>query len=246
VDAVLVSDVHCDGPGCERQSAFLRFLGSLPADRPPVLVLLGDLFHAWWHFGPPVEPVPFAAYAPVVAALRDFPLVALPGNHDFHLPAFLARAGARVPRAGGGGSDDPVARAPGAGLSLTLGDLRAFLSHGDEADDAMAYRGLHAVLRGRPFDLLVRGMGPSLAWPLLHRLAGGLQGLPNPTLLARQARLAQGRVAEGHALVAFGHTHAPSLEHRDGAMILNTGDWVRHQSYATVYGEAVHLQRYDG
>jgi predicted phosphodiesterase len=131
-------------------------------------------------------------------------------------------------------------------LSARLGGHAAYLTHGDEADVSASYVRLHRILRSAAFDRLVRCLRRDLAWSFLHRLAGGLEGAPNAALVARQSANAAAAVATGHTLVAFGHTHAPSLERVGPATILNTGDWVRHRSYGIVRGESVALERYDG
>ncbi len=227
MDAVLVSDLHLDGPGHPAQGDFLRFLGSLPPSTR--LCVLGDAFQAWWHHGD----TPFAAYAPVARALLDFDLVYLPGNHDFHALDYFGTHGATVPE---------HAR-PGALVTTRLGALDTCLSHGDEADTSLGYRALHAVLRGRAFAALVDAMSPSRAWNFLHRLAGNPQGAPDPGLEATQLALASARP---EALVAMGHTHGPRLLRRGEGYFVNTGDWVSHRSYATVTGDVVTLSRFDG
>ncbi len=227
MDAVLVSDLHLDGPGHPAQADFLRFLGGLPPSTR--LCVLGDAFQAWWHHGE----APFPQYAPVARALLDFDLVYLPGNHDFHAIGYFGARGATV----------PTESRPGALVSVRLGLLDACLSHGDEADTSLGYRALHAILRGPAFRLMVDAMSPERAWAFLHRLAGNPHGMPDASLEEVQLSLA---AARPEALVAMGHTHGPRLLHRVEGYFVNTGDWVSHRSYATVTGDVVTLSRFDG
>jgi len=227
LDAVLVSDLHLDGPAHPSQPAFLRFLATLPASTR--LCVLGDAFQAWWHH----DGAPFPEYAPVARALLQFDLVYLPGNHDFHALGYFGAHGAAVP---------PHAR-PGAAVLVRLGALDAHLSHGDEADTSWGYTSLHALLRGRAFAALVDALPPPRAWAFLHRVAGRPHGTPDPGLEGAQVALA---AARPEALVAMGHTHGPRLLHRKEGYFLNTGDWVSHRSYATVTGDVVTLSRFDG
>ena len=231
LDAVLVSDVHVDGPGCERQAAFLRFLGGLPCTAPPTLLLLGDIFHTWWHRGDES----FAQFAPVVRALADFPLFYVPGNHDFHAPAFFAGRGATVP---------VVPHAIGSSLTPTLGGVSAFVTHGDQVDNSAGYRALHAVLRSPAFGRLMATIPPGAQWSFLHRLAGHARGVPSALGMARQHTMGA-RASPGHALVAMGHTHAPELVRHPSFTYLNTGDWVEHRTYGTVRDGVVELARFD-
>lgn len=232
IDAVLVSDVHVDGPDCARQAAFLRFITGLSLTSPPVLCLLGDVFHIWWHHGDR----PMAQYAPVIAALSDFPLYFVPGNHDFHAPAFFANRGATVP---------PNSSAIGSSLTMTLGSLSAVVTHGDEVDTSSGYRGLHAVLRSASFAMTMRALPASAQWKFLHQLAGHAKGGPSPVAVARQHTLAA-RLSPEHGLVAMGHTHAPELVRHPSYVFVNTGDWVEHRTYATVAGGDVELCRFEG
>lgn len=224
VDAVIVSDVHCDGPGSPTQREFLRFLGAV---RPRVLVLAGDVFHA---FAAP-RGVVFPAYRPVVEALGEQSLVVLPGNHDWLFPAVVGQPG-------------------GVDIGTTwrgrLGGLDAVVTHGDEVDRSAAYRGFHAVLRSRGFAVLLDRLGEDGAWRLLHRLAGPLgHGEPSARLVAGQRALAAVRAGEGAELVVMGHTHAPELTRVGAAWFLNPGDWLRHRTYGVVEGREVRLGKWE-
>ena len=251
-DAVLVSDVHVDGPTCSRQAAFLRFLAGLDSAAPPRLVLLGDIFHVWWCHADQ----PFVQFAPVLAALADFPLVCLAGNHDFHAPRYFGAKGAVI-------ADHPAAI--GSRISVQLGELHTMLTHGDEVDTSLGYRGLHAVIRSPAFDFALGAAGPETGWRFLHRLAGHAKGAPWPDAIAKQhalaatlvsvppepgsplsTRTAPGAAGDVHELVAMGHTHAPEIREHPGFTFLNTGDWVEHRTYATVTGSVVELHRFDG
>lgn len=207
----LLSDAHLHGPDDPNQARLLDFLATLEVDR---LCLLGDIFQHWWHFGAE----PFAAYDPVVAALRRFPLTFVPGNHDFHAARFFR---------------DVLGAEVGPVLTPTWDGLRAHLSHGDAADTSLGYRAASAVLRGRPFAALVDTMGPDRAWRFLGRLAGRPHGTPDPTLLAAQEATARDRLG-AHDLVVVGHTHAPGLRALPGGTFVNLGDWVRWHTWLLV------------
>jgi UDP-2,3-diacylglucosamine pyrophosphatase LpxH len=178
-----VSDAHLAGPDDPAQRAFLAFLRRLETDE---LVLGGDVFQHWWHFGDS----PFPAYAEVVEALARFRLVVLPGNHDFTAPRFFARRGARTE-----------------GM-LRHGSVRINLDHGDGADTSAGYAAVSALLRGRPFGALVDALGPERGWAFLRRIAGSGVVRPDPLLIEAQARLAATVDAD---VVVYGHTHAPRM-----------------------------------
>jgi UDP-2,3-diacylglucosamine pyrophosphatase LpxH len=208
----LVSDCHLGGPTDPNQARLLAFLDGLEVDR---LCLLGDVFQAWWHFGR----APFPAYAPVVAALRRFQLTFVPGNHDFHAGRYFAEElGAEV----------------GAVLTPTWDGLATHLSHGDAADTSVGYRLASAVLRGRPFAMLVDAMGPERAWRFLGRIAGTPGGAPDPALISAQAAVAAEWLRQRPGLVVVGHTHAPGVHALPGGALVNLGDWVRWHTWLLV------------
>lgn len=204
----ILSDAHLGGPDDPAQALLGAVVETLEADH---LVLGGDVFQHWWHFGGE----PFPAYAPVVDTLRrrGIPLTVLPGNHDFHAPAFFAAAlGARVPDA------DGYVRA-------TWDGVRVLLHHGDRADTSFGYAAVSAVLRGRPFAALVDTLGPAGGWELLRRLAGHGVVRENPPLIAAQVALAGRLLGEGEGadLVVFGHTHQAGVHVLPGGRYLNAG-----------------------
>lgn len=221
----LLSDAHLRGPEDPNQALLLRFLATLEADR---VCLLGDVFSHWWHFGR----TPFSAYAPVIEALRRFPLVFVPGNHDWHAASFFrGELGATV--------GDPV-REHWDGLAVHL-------AHGDEADRSPGYRLTARVLRGRPFARMVDAMGPTRAWRFLGRLAGAPHAGEAPVaLLSAQEAQARAHLREGADLVVFGHTHAPGLVRFPEGVYVNLGDWVRHHTWLRVDDGVPELMRYEG
>ncbi|MES2640604.1 MAG: UDP-2,3-diacylglucosamine diphosphatase [Myxococcota bacterium] len=220
----LLSDAHLAGPDDPNQQRLLRFLATLEADR---LCLLGDIFQHWWHFGSE----PFAAYVPVLDALRRFPLTFVPGNHDFHAARYFRDVlGAEVA---------PVVTTRWDGLAVHL-------SHGDEVDASIGYRALSAVLRGRLFARAVDTLGPERAWRFLASVSGAPSGAPNASLCAEQIDRARAHIADGHALVVSGHTHAPGLHALSGGTYVNLGDWVTHHTWLLVRdGRPTLLQRHD-
>lgn len=216
---VLVSDCHLSGPDDPVERGFLRWLDELEADQ---LVLLGDVFRAWWHFGEE----PAAPCRALAGRLRDrgIPLVVVPGNHDFHAPAWFARhAGART----------------GSAVRLELDGRRVHLEHGDAVDRSPGYRALAAVLRGRAFAATVDALGPARGWALLDRLAGHPSGRPDPRLVAAQHSRAR---ALGVDVVVMGHTHAPEHTRFPEVEFLNLGDWVTHRTWGVIEDGRVSLE----
>lgn len=216
---VLVSDCHLAGADHPATRDFLGWLAAIEADR---LVLLGDVFQAWWHFGD----APAPACRPVAEALcaRGIPLCVLPGNHDFHAPAWFARhAGATV----------------GDSLRLALDGRSVHLEHGDGVDRSLAYRALTAALRGPVFARAIGALGPTRGWALIERIAGQPAGRPDPHLIAAQHARAR---SLGVDVVVMGHTHAPEHTRFPEVEFLNLGDWVTHRTWGVIEDGNVRLE----
>ncbi len=209
---VLVSDAHLNGPNDPNQAQFIAWLARLPSvDR---LCILGDLFQHWWDF----QGEPFVAYKPVVAALADFPLSFVPGNHDWRAGEWL-KANLKADT--------------GTSLRYTWDGLRVHLAHGDAADTSRGYALISRLLRGPSFAALMDRLGPERGWQLLAKIAGKPHRYrpANPLLLAAQRRIAEQLLEEEDVdLVAFGHSHSPELVQLRGGMYANLGDRLHHHS----------------
>lgn len=209
---VVLSDAHLIGPEDPAQADLLAFLAHLQADR---VVFGGDVFHAWWGW-PTVQP----RYAPVVAAIaglrdRGVAVTWIPGNHDFAVGPVLG----------------PLVEASAA-FRATVGGRRWEVVHGDEGDRTVGYRLTRRLLRGRPFALAMRALGPARGEALLDRLAGASRdhGGPAAPLVAGQRAWARGRLATCDA-VALGHSHALGVVDDPAGAIVHLGDWGAQRSW---------------
>jgi len=216
---VLISDAHIDDLDDPVQDRLVAFLDVLEADR---LVLLGDTFHRWWAL-----PGVFPAYVPTVDALRRLvrrgvTVDMLLGNHDFAFrPELALRLGIKVHDR----------------LAFSVDGLRVLACHGDQAIGSRRYHGYHHVLRGRPFDLALRVMGPTRSWALLGRMAGSTQkgGSCPESLLNKQRAFARRQLVQGYDLVVMGHCHVPEHnrwpegEYVNAGSFRDPGSWVEIQ-----------------
>jgi UDP-2,3-diacylglucosamine hydrolase len=212
----LISDLHLQGADDPNQAAFVAWLDRLDVD---LLVLLGDIFQAWWGFQGTV-PVDFmdtcAALKRVVH--RDIDLVVVPGNHDFALGPFF--------------HDTLHAEVCGSHLR-ELDGRRVWLAHGDEADTSINYQLVSKILRGRPFSAAMRLLGPGMGMRFLRRLAGSSRdhmGEVGP-LLDGQRRWAQQRLGEGADLVVLGHLHHPGMDAFDRGTLVRLGGWSQDRTW---------------
>lgn len=217
----LISDLHISGQSDPTQAAFVRWLDALEADQ---LVLLGDIFHAWWSFHGTV-PVDYAATCAALGRVRarGIELVVVPGNHDFALGPFFAQVlGAHVL--------GPHTR--------TFDGRQVCLAHGDEADDSVGYWIVSKLLRGRAFSALINLLGPSLGMGLLHTLAGRSRdhmGSVTPLLKAQEAWAAD-RIRQGIDIVVVGHLHHPGMVSIDDGTLVRLGGWGHDRTWCLLEG----------
>ena len=217
----LISDLHIHGREDPTQAAFVRWLDALEADQ---LVLLGDIFHAWWGFRGTV-PVDYVAACAALERIRTrgIELVVVPGNHDFALgPFFTETLGAQVLDA----------------HTRSFDGLQVCLAHGDEADDSVGYWIASKLLRGRPFSALMNMLGPSLGMRLLHTLAGSSRdhmGSAEPLLRAQEA-WAAARIQQGVDIVVVGHLHHPGIVSLDSGTLVRLGGWGHDRTWCLLEG----------
>jgi len=156
---IFLADVHLSGSRPDKENRFLGFLESLEG-RVDALYILGDLFDFW--VGPRHAKLP--EHARVLSALRRLhssgsDLVFLPGNRDFHVGRGFEKAtGAKVFPAE---------------ISITLGDRKVCLAHGDFlCTRDSRYQQFASIIRSAPVKKLFQLLPVRLG----HYLASGYRG----------------------------------------------------------------------
>lgn len=207
----MISDVHVTGAEDPVQAALVAHLDGLEAD---ALWILGDLFHSAWAFEGGLSPGLEATEGALRRLrARGIRIGFVPGNHDFALAGWFSRElGAEVRPA----------------HVQAFDGVRVLLAHGDEADASLGYAATRLLLRGRPFDALIRGLGPARGGRALASLAGASRDRPAPreALLRAQAEWAERRLSEeGASFVVLGHSHAFGETALPHGRLFNLGDW---------------------
>lgn len=231
----LFSDAHLGAGTAEDEAVKLERIGRLfelvktNGDR---LVILGDLFDFWFEYRYVIP----KAYHRVLFMLQE--LVAggirvdyISGNHDFWMGDFFTQhLGIHVHRDG---------------FDTEYGGRRLHLIHGDGLSSSdRGYRLLKRILRN-PFNVwLYRLLPPDWAYPLARKVSHSSRrrSETNDLSFARDYEAyARGKLADGFDVVAIGHIHLPvCLRYEDGVYV-NTGDFIKHFSYARINAEGVHL-----
>jgi cytidylate kinase len=218
----VVSDVHASEAEPGSAAAFAGFLRSGALDGASRLVLLGDLFDAW--FGARMARVPFyrgVLEAIAAVARRGVAVTFVAGNRDFLFDASVARPFGIEVFPGDELPVDPFAR-------------RALLLHGDTlcTEDA-AYQRLRRVVRSAPARFLAR----TLPHGALHRIARSLRRRSVAAVEAKPPRVLEiSRDAAASALrrhgardLVCGHVHEAAVRAIgvDGgaSMLYTLGSW---------------------
>jgi UDP-2,3-diacylglucosamine hydrolase len=224
----IVSDTHLGAVPQATERAFIGFLRSIaPSARS--LLINGDLFDFWFEWG---DVIPSRHYR-VLAAIADLvdsgvPVTMIGGNHDAWGGRFLRES---------------------VGIALHDGLLHtsyagrpALAAHGDGLGKGdMKYRLLKSVLRSKPAIWGFRLLHPEIGM----RLAGGVSQTDekrhfdhsSATRAAFLEQWAREQLAAHRDLawVICGHSHIPALlEIEPGRYYINSGDWVKHRTYATI------------
>ncbi len=239
---LIVSDAHLGAAPEASERAFhdfLAFARGVTRD----LVINGDLFDFWFEYRTVVPSRHFRtlrALADLVDAGVRVRLVG--GNHDSWGGAFLTdEIGMEL-------IDGPI--------TTEIGGRKTYLAHGDGLGDGdFKYRMLKRVIRSRPASHAFRHVHPDWADSLSRLVssteAGHDSGTPDADPSGSRAI-----ELEAHArailrddpsiqLVALGHCHIPTLiEVVPGRHYLNTGDWIRHCTWASVGPDGVALHHW--
>ncbi|MFQ5530195.1 MAG: UDP-2,3-diacylglucosamine diphosphatase [Gemmatimonadota bacterium] len=236
--SLIVSDAHLGAAPEAGEQAFHDFLAFAGASTRD-LVINGDLFDFWFEY----RTVVLSRHFGTLRALADLVdsgirVRLVGGNHDSWGGAFLRNEiGIEL-------IDGPV--------TTEIGGRLCYLAHGDGLGHGdLGYRALKRVIRSRPARFAFRHVHPDWADALVGRVsrtesrqtAEGAGGSRAGELEA----LARRTLADDPSLqlVAFGHTHVPVLiEVEPGRHYLNTGDWIRNCTWASVGPEGVRLHRW--
>jgi UDP-2,3-diacylglucosamine hydrolase len=231
-----ISDAHLGlgNPSEEirKEETLIRFLDHA-AGSADTLFILGDLFDFWFEYKS-VIPRRFFRVLWTLERLRErgVQIHYLSGNHDFWLESFFPlELGVEV-------HAEPV--------ELNLDGKRFWISHGDgimKKDGG--YRLFKRIVRHPLSVRLYRLLHPDLAFGLagfVSKLSRNHPAFPDND--GDYVDYAEARFAEGFDCVVLAHTHRPMVHKRDGRTYVNTGDWIRHFSYAKFSGGLLTLEQW--
>lgn len=226
--AFFVSDVHLGlnvADPHDRETRFVRFLRSIPADETRALYLLGDIWDFWYEYR---DVVP-KGYVRVFSALMDLmdagvEVYFFQGNHDVWTYSYFEELG--------------MVRLTQPAL-VRIGDRTFCLGHGDGLGPCpKGYMFLRSVYHCRPLQVLFSMLHPWIAF----RLGNGWS--KNNRLARHEEYVFKGEseplykfaldFSAGHQVdyFVFGHYHADvRMKLPSGAELIVMKDWISSSPY---------------
>ncbi|MGD8978588.1 MAG: UDP-2,3-diacylglucosamine diphosphatase [candidate division WOR-3 bacterium] len=228
---VFISDAHIRTDKSYRCQKLVRFLHGIRS-RLTNLYILGDLFEFWFEYNLVFPKDYFTPLATLYNLIEDGKGVHyILGNHEVTIGRFLNNFGFRV-------HHGPTI--------LNINGMRVLLEHGNKIDKRLWTSFWESLLTSKLNHALYRLLHPDLG----IFLAQGIAYLSRKqhrsyrleTMLENYARR---RLRDVDAVI-LGHSHQPTLKKFFGnKYYINTGDWVRHFSYAVIDRGSVSLHYYE-
>jgi UDP-2,3-diacylglucosamine hydrolase len=193
-------------------------------ERMKTLVIMGDLFDFWFEWKHVILKKHFRILCKLTdIRSRGIEIHYLAGNHDFALSRFL--------------QDEIGAVIHMETHEFVSGGKRFHLFHGDGLSPAdWGYRALRKVFRNPVNQKLYAWFHPDVGLELAHlssRTSRNHTGRRWDVDGVAYRDAATKKITEGFDYVIYAHTHEPLLEIVESGVYVNTGDWLKHNSYAT-------------
>jgi UDP-2,3-diacylglucosamine hydrolase len=227
---VFISDAHIRTDKSYRCQMLIKFLHDI-RHRLTSLYILGDLFEFWFEYNLVFPKDYFAALAALYNLILDGKHVHyILGNHEVTIGRFLNNFGFTV-------HHGPKI--------FEIDGMRVLLEHGNKIDKRLWTSLWENLLTSKLNHALYRLLHPDLG----ILLAQGIAHLSRKQHRSEQLE----NMLENYALrqlravdiVILGHSHHPVIkEYPAGKYYINTGDWVRHFSYAMIGNGEISLNYY--
>lgn len=224
----------------DREKRIVKWLSEI-IDKTEELYLLGDLFDYWFEYKSVVP----RGHLRFLAKLTEFtdrgiPVHVFTGNHDMWMFDYLAtEVGATIHR-------DPIIK--------EFYGKTFFLGHGDGLGPGdHGYKFIKKVFRSKINQWLFARLHPNLAIWLMRRFSTTsreAQTEENQFLGADKEWLVlycEKKIQQENIdYFIFGHRHLP-IDHvlsNGQSRYINSGDWMRHNTYVECHGSEVELKTY--
>jgi UDP-2,3-diacylglucosamine hydrolase len=236
-----ISDFHLGAPNytqsLQRERKVVEFLHTIEEEVDSVFIL-GDIFDFWFEYKQ-VVPKGYTRLLGRLAEMSDrgIPIHVFTGNHDLWMRGYFENE-LRI----------RVYQEP---RVFEWGGKKFFIGHGDGLGPGdKGYKRLKKIFRNPVCQWMFRQLHPDLSIGLAQyfsrssREATGnsdqhFLGAENEWLIQYCYRKLQEQSID---YFIFGHRHLPiDFSLNDKSRYINTGDWIRHFSYAVYNGETLQL-----
>jgi UDP-2,3-diacylglucosamine hydrolase len=228
---VFISDAHIRNDSSERCRMLVDFLRKMRPDLTG-LYILGDLFEIWFEYHLVFPKDYFRLLAVLYTILNDGTKIHyILGNHEIAIGNFLRNFGFIVHRG-------PTV--------FEIDKRRVLLAHGNTIDKRLWTSVWENLLNSRLNHTLFRLLHPDIGISLAQYIAR-FSRKQNPSkklddMLDNYASRMLGEVD----IVMLAHSHNPVFRKvARNKYYINTGDWVKHFSYATIDKGRVALRYYE-
>jgi len=242
-----ISDFHLGVPDYEtskkRELEICDFLERVQ-DSCAALFLLGDTFDFWFEYKHAIPKGYLHLFSTLIQyTKRNIPVSIFKGNHDLWLKDYLPKEiGLSLIK------DD---------LELTVGLTKIYIHHGDGLGPGdQGYKFIKKIFTNPFFKWLFKWIHPDIGIGLANYfsgLSGGktrekdytFKGLENEWLIQHCENLIND--GKSYDFLLFGHRHLP-INHTlsNGSKYINTGDWLKHKTYACYDGKEILLKSISG
>jgi UDP-2,3-diacylglucosamine hydrolase len=237
--AYFISDAHLgiNTRDAETKEARLIAFFEEITHRAEHLFIMGDLFDFWIEYSYAIRPDYFHILYEFRRLIKQGVTIHyIAGNHDFALGEFLSEKIGMVVH-------------PSGWLRLNLQGKSLYLSHGDGLMPSdHGYRVLKKILRNPLCQWSYKKIHPDWGVPLAEWFSSTSReqagDRPLESELTAYRKIAKGMLMQGYDIVVFGHTHYPELRSWNGRIYCNTGDWIRHFTYAEMRNGAICLKKF--
>jgi UDP-2,3-diacylglucosamine hydrolase len=235
------SDFHLGSPNIKdslkREKLIIKWLDEIKEDSKAIY-LIGDIFDFWFEYKK-VIPKGFVRFLGKVAELTDSGIAIhfLVGNHDLWMQDYLEKeVGIKVHHEN---------------IKIIEEKKEILIGHGDGLGEGdYLYKFLRKIFTSKICQWTFARMHPNFALTLAHAWSKHSRKDNSPKFLSDKQEILFGYCQKKQTInpidyYIFGHRHLPlELKLDEKATYINTGDWLKHYSYAILDNGKVELRTY--
>ncbi len=225
----VISDLHLkiqeSADDILRRKRVISFLDSL-IGQTDMLILNGDIFDLWVSW----SKVIIKGYFPVLKKFADLNesgirIIFIAGNHDFWFNNFL--------------TDYLNFEIHEDFFSENLDGKKLFVTHGDKyTSNDFRYKIFRSLVRNKIIQKIFGAIHPDLSLSLGNLLSRSSRKRRESTSLLEKKKSGLIDFAKSHFdkydIIIMGHSHSPILNNFNNKYYINSGDWLKHNSYVEI------------